>query len=437
MKKIKIKPKNIALIISHDNLTILGFKKNKNNEIQIINKTEIKKNLFSNSSINKELFSEAIKILKEEYKSQSINIILNLPRFFIQKFNIPNLEKVEDKNIIENKIKEEIPINLERYFWKTYINPNNYENVTIIFYEKEILEKINNEFIINNLLVLKNQPLFSLLIGFIREKYALAYDKSYLILSLIFDTLTIISYENGFITNLFSEKIESENKKEIIERILNSSIRLLTSPLDIIFLISDEKIDLDLINNENFKIINIQKDLNISPLEIFLNSIIKENKTDFLSEFNLNIYNLEKEINLYNFNNSFKIWLVVILIIGFLINSLLFFSFIYLNQKRENLIKEISIIKDQRFNLDEIKNLIISLNNLNNNLIIYKNLEILDKLKNFKFVNFDFQSKSGLIIIQEDDKQKKEYLLNYLKNNLKLNNIKEENNLIYINLTDE
>lgn len=423
-------PKKIILIISPNNFTLLEI--NKKN-FKIIKKIEKDNNYFYDSSLIKENVNEFLKIIKENYKNEQINVILNIPKFFIQKFNLPNLEKFKERNIIENKIKEEIPINIERYFWKVYFNPNIYENTLILFYEKEILEDITNQLLLKGFLPVELQPIFSLIISFIKQKYALAFDKSYIFLILFKNVITLIAYENGFITNVFSEQIESTNQKETIERIINYSLRLLISPLDIVFILADQEVEINFLNKT--KIINVTKEIELSLTEIISMSIFDQHNKDLLSEFDLNIYNLEKEISIYNFNNLIKLWITVSLILGILINISLFFGFNYLNKWKSKLMNEISSIKSE--SLEEAKDILINLKNKTSTLKIYRNLEMLNYLKNYKIINFEFNINSAEIIIEETDPKKKEEILNYLKNNLKLNNIKEENNLISIKLNYE
>ncbi|GIW65982.1 MAG: hypothetical protein KatS3mg094_501 [Candidatus Parcubacteria bacterium] len=434
MKKFIIKPQNLVLTISANKLTLIEIKKTKK-ELKIINKIEFNKNFISDSQlIVKENIEESLKTIKKTYPPQPINIILNIPKFFIQRFNIPELNKEKNKNLIENKIKEELPINIERYLWKSYFNPNLYENTLVLFFEKEILEIINNQLLLNNFIPLKFQLIVFPILNFIKEKYALAFDKSYLISILADNILTICTYENGFITNILGENIDSDNKKEIIERMIISSMRSLINPIDIIFNLNDESLDIEI---ENLKIINVNKELKLNTIEIASLNIIKNLKDNLSSELNLNIYNFEKEYNLYNLNNSLKIWLILSIFLGLTINTGLILLNNYLNKEKNKITNEISTIKNESQNLEKLKSLLTNLTKINDNLSIYKKLEILNNLKEYQIEGLDFQNKKLLIIIKESNENKKNEILNYLKNNLKLDDIEVNNALIKITIENE
>jgi hypothetical protein len=430
-----IKPKNLFAIISPHNIEIIEIKKVKNS-YQIFKINEFNKNFFYDSSLIKENFDEILKFLNSHYPYQKINIVFNIPKFFVQKFNLPNIDQAKDKNVVENKIKEELPISLERYFWKLYINPNLYENLMIIFYQKEIIETIINQLMTYNILPLEVQPLFSPLLSFTKEKFALSFEKSYLVLIVYKEVLTVLTYENGFITNIFSEQIESSNLKELSERLINSSLRLLVSPLDIIFILSDQDLNLDFIDNKEIKIIEINKSYKLSIPEIIANEILNHSKKDFLANFSLNIYNLEKEIILHNANYYLKMPIILTLILGVLVNSSLFIINNYLNKTKKNLTDELSLIKSYSYDLDDIKKAIALLNEKNNKLKIYDYVETLNYLSKYKINGFTFNKNEMAIILEDNTDQIKEEILNFLKNSLKLNEqqIMFDNNLIKINL---
>jgi hypothetical protein len=431
IRKLILKPRNLILIISPNNLTLLEVKKTKK-EIKIINKIEKNENYFLGSSLLKNKLNEFLKLIQEKYYGEQINVVLNLPNFFIQKFNLPNLDNDKNLSIIESRIKEELPINIEKYFWRVYFNPNNYENVMVIFYEKEILDELTNNLLLNNFLPIELQPIFSSIISFLKEKYALAFDKSYLILNFFKNVLTTIIYENGLITNIFSEYIESINKKEIIDRIINSSLRSLNSPLDLIFILTDEDFELDFLLNKNIRIIDITKETGLSQFDIQALSIINPQNKAFLSEFSLNVYNLEKDIALYNTNNVLKLWLLISLILGIIINLSLSAIWFYFSKEKEKISAEIKLTSG--YNLEELKDFIAKVKSRTLSLKIYQNLDILNSLKNYKIVSIEFNNQSAKIVIEESDNKKRESLLNYLKNNLKLNNINTEGNFININI---
>ncbi|GIW66362.1 MAG: hypothetical protein KatS3mg095_0260 [Candidatus Parcubacteria bacterium] len=438
INKLITKPKNLVLTISPTNLTLIEVKKTKN-KTKIVNKIEINENFFKDSFvIIRENFYQALNTIKQHYQSQPVNVILNVPKFFIQKFNIPNLENLKEKNIIENKIKEEIPINIDRYFWKFYVNPNIYENILVLFCEKEVLEVISNQLLINGFLPYKFQLFFSPILSFIKEKYALAFDKSYLVVILSNEILTTFTYENGSVVNILVESIASTNKQEILERLLNSSLRTATNPLDIIFNLSDESLNFDFLIGRDLKIIDISKELKLNPIEIASLAIVKKDiKDESLSNFDLNIYNLEKEINLYNLNNSLKLLIILSIFLGISLNSGLLLFENYLVKEKLKLNNEINSIKTYSYNTEKLKIILKNLKEFNNSFNNYQKLEILNYFKDYQIDNLQLQNGNLLIIIKEQDENKRNEILNYLKNNLKLNNIATESDLIKINIKNE
>jgi len=439
--KLFFSKKEIFLFVSHNNLTWVVVSKHKN-KYNIIEKDEYNGQIFFNSSIKKENVKEFLKTKHKLYQGETINIILNFSYFFAQKINVSNPEKIKDSEIIENIIKQEIPINLEKYHWQWFTLPTNYDNVMIIFQEKDIINNLIEQILSFNFIPSNIEYLFYKLINFIKQKYALSYDKSYLIVSYEKNLLTIVTYDLGFINNIYNEYIGSENIEETIKRIINFSIRKINNPLDFIFVFSQYNISEILINNfQNIKIIDICKDINLSTFEI-VSLLSKSNLNKERNKLSINLYNFEKEKILYSLNKNLNIWLSVslFLLVLLLISTSAFYF--YLKNQIDNQIKQTDALMpkniDIYFTQDKIDFIIGYLKNMNKQKDGFNNIKylnnIITSLKDFDLVDLNSDSNKINIVFRKPKNKKDEDVLNILKNNLKLNNISIEGEMVKINL---
>ncbi len=433
--------KEIFLFISYENLTWIVVSKS-GKDFKIIEKDEYNGQIFWDSSIKKENIKEFLISKHKNYQGEKINIILNLPHFFIQKINAPNPYKLKDKEIIENIIKQEIPINLEKYYWQWFVLPTSYDNLMIIFQEKEVINNLIEEVLLFNFIPSSIDYLFSKLINFIKQKYALSYDKSYLIISYEKDLLTIINYDLGFINNIYNENIKPENIEETLKRIVNFAIKKINNPLDFIFIFSQYNIS-EILNNsfKDLKIIDISKDLNSNTFEIIALSS-KDNAPKEKSEISINLYNLEKEMILYSLNKNLNIWVAVSLILLVLSSIFLSGFYFYIKNNIDNQINQIASIKGENINIyltkDKIEFITGYLKNMNKQKENFKNINYINNLmislKNFDLINLDYSDKFIKLFFKKPKNKKDEEILNILKNNLKLNNISIEGDTVKINL---
>jgi hypothetical protein len=433
--------KEIFLFVSYENLTWIVVSKS-GKDFKIIEKDEYNGQIFWDSSIKKENLKEFLISKHKNYQGEKINIILNLPYFFIQKINAPNPYKLKDKEIIENIIKQEIPINLEKYYWQWFVLPTSYDNLMIIFQEKEVINNLIEEVLLFNFIPSSINYLFSKLINFIKQKYALSYDKSYLIISYEKDLLTIINYDLGFINNIYNENIKPENIEETLKRIVNFAIKKINNPLDFIFIFSQYNISEILNNNFNdLKIIDISKDLNSNTFEIIALSS-KDKASKEKSEISINLYNLEKEMILYSLNKNLNIWVAVSLILLVLSSIFLSGFYFYIKNNIDNQINQIASIKGKNINIyltkDKIEFITGYLKNMNKQKENFKNINYINNLmislKNFDLINLDYSDKFINLFFKKPKNKKDEEILNILKNNLKLNNISIEGDTVKINL---
>ncbi len=415
-----------VLIISPNKITLLEIS-DKRNLFHINNKFEIEEKIFINNNLNEINLKKALISLKRKIPLKEALVILNLPIFFTQKIVTPDIHSKNLKDIIETNIKSQLPFAAEKYLWQSITYPaKNY--IFLIFYNKEILQSIIEILVSLTILPIKIEFTFNPLLEFIKNKFSLYFEKSYILISLIENVFCFLVYENGMIQNIYSEIIDITNLEDIIKRSIESSSKNVNFPIDIVYL-SKAGVDLSEDIATKYKILEIDKITGLAPEDIIgitSVSIIKK----YGESSQINIINLNKEVFFHRAVEILKFNIILSIGILIVISSLLYFG-LKIISKNNQYIKEslTQTAPSKTVSIEELQSFINVLERYNQHktIISEKVQKILNTIPpNTNVTQVVFSKNNVKIIIEEPDNNKRENISNILKSNypnIQINNI--------------
>jgi len=415
-----------VLIISPNKISLIELN-SKKDSFYITNEIEVEEKIYINNNLNEVNLKKALHSLKSKMPLREAIVILNLPIFFTQKIIAPDIHSKNLKDIIETNIKSQLPFAIEKYLWQSLVYPaKNY--VFLIFYNKEILQTIVEILLSLTILPLKIDLTFNPFLEFVKNKFSLYFDKSYILITLIESVFSFVIYENGIIQNIYSEIIDLNSIEEVIKRSIESASKNVNFPLDIVYF---SKTGIDL--NENiineYKIIEVDKITRLGPKEIvgLTSANIIKKSTD---SSQIHVINLNKEIFLHRAIEVLKFGVILSMGILIIINSLLYWGFKIIN-KNNKYIKDglAQTTSTQAISIEELRALINALEKINQNKAVIsekvqKVISLIPAKSNITQVVFSRNSVK--IIIEEPDSKERENINNIIKNNypnIQINNI--------------
>lgn len=388
----------------------------KENSFIPINKVSSDENIFREGEINKYSLSKALYEIKSSIQKKdhefSAFIILNLPMFFVQSFDLPTPEVINLRGAVENKIKQELPINLNKYIWNYFYSPLLKHKVFVSFYNKEIIYEITNCLIENKILPLNTTHILYPIFNFIKNKFSLYYDNSYQFYILNNGILTSAVYEIGILQNIYCE-FTKENLNIILRRLIENNNRNSKLPLDIVYFCSDGELELDEENFKNFKILNINQITNLSVEEIasidLLENYVLKKKGAF-HEFK--VVDISKEIITYELLQSLKLSILGLIILFLVVNSSTYVIYEFINRSNQQLKEGLITSPPPEASIKDIENLTSLLQKYNSarQPFVAKIEKIIYNLKDYNITQAYFTKETGKIIIEETDTQKREKL---------------------------
>ncbi len=392
----------------------------KNGSFIPINKVSIEESIFKEGEIDRYSLTKAISELKNSIHKKSGElsafIILNLPMFFVQSFVVYTTEVVNLRDALENKIKQELPINLNKYIWNYFYSPLLKNKVFVVFYNKDVVNEITNCLIENKILPFSTTHILYPIFDFIRNSFSLYYDNSYQFYILSNNVLTSASYEVGVLQNIYCE-FTKENLNPILKRLIDSNIRNSKLPLDIVYITSDEDLELDEEILKNYKIFNINKITNLSTEEIAAISLVEGyvlKRKESYQEFK--VIDLSKERIIYELIQSLKLSIWGLIILSLIINSFTYAMLYFINQNNQQIKKQAMISFQPSISFQEIENIVSILQKYNSSYEPF--VEKIEKkfynLKDYRITQAYFTRETGKIIIEEADVNKR----NQIKENI-------------------
>jgi hypothetical protein len=318
-----------------------------------------------------ENFRNALQTLVKRHQTNEIGVCLSLSNFFTRSFTLPSLKTGDIREVITLKIQNEMPIALERYHWsiqKLYI-PTETEKFLVVFYQREIIEAINQILLNHRILPLVIEPSFLSLLRYLQTKLSFVVDGSYIIIVFSNSILLSIIYENNQIQNAFAELIKTQDSEieQFLKRTISFLITKLTKPLQDIFVITDTPLIMPA--EYKSKIINLNELTNNTVEEMFAIGLAERmhHFLENLDDLNFNLINPLQEYTLSRLRNIAVFWTVLVLAVGLLTNIFLF-SFNQNLQLVNNRIKQTFQLSRAEFNPEqfkrEIKTFVVSVDQL-------------------------------------------------------------------------
>lgn len=415
--------KYYSIIISPNEVSLLVLSVLNDSIIPLV-KYEEKTRIFTEGMIDTDNLSKALVKIKKALRLQNQEIkafvILNLPILFVQRFLFYPHETISLKETIENKIKQFIPINLNKYLWNYSISPIQKNYVYVFFYKKDNLSEITYALLSSKILPIKITHILYSVFDFVKNNFSIYFENSYHFYIIHKNILTSALYEAGMLRNIYSESL-TQNVNDVLKRLIQNNINDSNLPLDIIYIISD--IDLELSDNltqQQYKIVNINEITHLTPEEISSTNIIwnfifkKENPL-----YELKIISLNKEFLLHELTSSLKM-LTIGAFISFLIINFTIFAISKGIEDSNKIIEKQQLFAktietDKLF--EEINQLSNSLNQLIN--IRERYIEKIEKiyynLKNYNINQGVFTKESAKLIIEVQDPNKREEIKNQIK----------------------
>lgn len=406
-----------VLIISPNKITLLEII-NKKGTFHLNNKFEVEDKIFINNNLNEINLKKTLSSLKIKIPFKEAIVILNLPIFFTQKIVTPDIHSKNIKDIIETNIKSQLPFAAEKYFWQYILYPAK-SSIFLIFYNKEILQSIIEILVSLTILPLKIEFTFNPFLEFIKNKFSLYFEKSYILMSLIENVFSFLVYENGMLQNIYTEIIDINNLEEIIKRSIESSSKNVSFPIDVVYF-SKVSVDLpeDIVNQ--YKILEIDKITGLGPEEIIgLTSVNILKKYDESSQ--INVINLNKEIFLHRASEILKFSIILSVGILIVISSLLYLGYNIISKNNDYIKEGLTQAAPLKVtSIEELQNLINILERYNQskNTTSEKVQQILNILPSNTNVTQLVISKNNVkIIVEEPDNTKRENINNILRSN--------------------
>ncbi len=405
---------NYILIISPYNLKLIEFEENK---IESRKLYKIEENIFINNNFNEANFKKALISLKNKVDFKEAILIINLPIFFTQKITVKDTMSKNLNDILETNIKAQMSFAITKYLWHpiSYISKN---YILVIFYNKEIIESISNILLSLTILPIKMELISIPFLEFIKNKFSLYFERSYILIIYLDNVLNFLLYENGVIQNIYAEVVDSNNVAEVCKRIIETSIKNSTYPYDITY-ISKSGFDIPEDFISLYKIIDIEKTTNLNTEDIITISISSILKTT-VSESTFEVINLDKEIFLNKLINYLKFFSLLSIGCLIFIGSVLYIIYFSINKNNEYIKLNLNQVTQKDMNINEIEKLANALENYNRNKVMVseKVKFILDKVKDYKVVQLAFSRNNIKIIIEESDNNKKEEIKKNIQSNI-------------------
>lgn len=414
--------KYYAIIISPDKISFLVLSAFKGTVVPIT-KYEEEARIYVEGDIDRETLSKALIRIKKKLglhqKEIQAFVILNLPILFIQRFLFYPYETGILRETIETKIKQLIPINLNKYLWEYTIPPLQKNFVYVSFYNKDNISEITYALLSSKILPVKMIHMLHSIFDFIKNNFSLYYENHYQIYLVYQNILTSALYETGMLRNIYTESLTS-NINDVLKRLILNNVKDSSLPLDIIYLISDIDFEISEELKNQYKIVNIKEITHLNPEEIVSINVIWNflfKKESLLYEFK--IVDLNKELLAYELINSLKILCVSALILFLIINSAVFAITKILENSNKNIKNQQKITAPSEYfsSIEEINQLVSFLAQLKETK--EKNIDKIEKiyynLRDYNINQGFFTKGSAKLIIEIQDPNKREEIKNKIQ----------------------
>lgn len=414
--------KYYAIIISPDKISFLVLSAFKGTVVPIT-KYEEEARIYVEGDIDRETLSKALIRIKKKLglhqKEIQAFVILNLPILFIQRFLFYPYETGILRETIETKIKQLIPINLNKYLWEYTIPPLQKNFVYVSFYNKDNISEITYALLSSKILPVKMIHMLHSIFDFIKNNFSLYYENHYQIYLVYQNILTSALYETGMLRNIYTESLTS-NINDVLKRLILNNVKDSSLPLDIIYLISDIDFEISEELKNQYKIVNIKEITHLNPEEIVSINVI----WNFLFKkesplYELKIVDLNKELLAYELINSLKILCVSALILFLIINSAVFAITKILENSNKNIKNQQKITAPSEYfsSIEEINQLVSFLAQLKETK--EKNIDKIEKiyynLRDYNINQGFFTKGSAKLIIEIQDPNKREEIKNKIQ----------------------
>lgn len=414
--------KYYAIIISPDKISFLVLSAFKGTVVPIT-KYEEEARIYVEGDIDRETLSKALIRIKKKLglhqKEIQAFVILNLPILFIQRFLFYPYETGTLRETIETKIKQLIPINLNKYLWEYTIPPLQKNFVYVSFYNKDNISEITYALLSSKILPVKMIHMLHSIFDFIKNNFSLYYENHYQIYLVYQNILTSALYETGMLRNIYTESLTS-NINDVLKRLILNNVKDSSLPLDIIYLISDIDFEISEELKNQYKIVNIKEITHLNPEEIVSINVI----WNFLFKkesplYELKIVDLNKELLTYELINSLKILCVSALILFLIINSAVFAITKILENSNKNIKNQQKITAASEYfsSIEEINQLVSFLVQLKETK--EKNIDKIEKiyynLRDYNINQGFFTKGSAKLIIEIQDPNKREEIKNKIQ----------------------
>ncbi len=414
--------KYYAIIISPDKISFLVLSAFKGTVVPIT-KYEEEAKIYVEGEIDRETLNKVLIRIKKklglDQKEIQAFVILNLPILFIQRFLFYPYETGALRETIETKIKQLIPINLNKYLWEYTIPPLQKNFVYVSFYNKDNISEITYALLSSKILPVKMIHMLHSIFDFIKNNFSLYYENHYQIYIVYQNILTSALYEAGMLRNIYTESLTS-NINDVLKRLILNNVKDSSLPLDIIYLISDIDFEISEELKNQYKIVNIKEITHLNPEEIVSINVI----WNFLFKkesplYELKIVDLNKELLAYELINSLKILCVSALILFLIINSAVFAITKILENSNKNIKNQQKITATSEYfsSIEEINQLVSFLAQLKETK--EKNIDKIEKiyynLRDYNINQGFFTKGSAKLIIEIQDPNKREEIKNKIQ----------------------
>ncbi|KKS18968.1 MAG: hypothetical protein UU76_C0010G0002 [Parcubacteria group bacterium GW2011_GWC1_41_7] len=341
------------LILSPNRIDVITVLPKKNEEDAVTVMTKEHPGFVVKDKVDTEFLRQCVK--EFHLQGSEVGVSLNLPYFFTNIINIPDIKEGGIDGVLKMKIQSEFPLPLDQYFWSYQEVPSEDQNRSflVMFYHRQILETIEKTLESSGVIPAITEPSLLSQLRYVTEKVTLQTDKLYFMLLFYANVLTGFTYENGIIKNTFSEFVSTpQDINVLLERFVQFTLQK--------FSIEEIKMDLGGIVVVSDVEVSLQVDLNVitipkNPAEV-LGQGVHNRVLGILSrhdEIALNIANPLKTIFTLRAFSAIRKWTFVFLGCIVLVYAGLAVYTVSLKAKNEALRKE--AIDAQGLNVREVQ----------------------------------------------------------------------------------
>lgn len=353
----QFRDKHWQLVLSPTKLSLFNVTHQRGG-LKIHTTAEINGSFISPDRFLSQNFRAALQTLAKRYQPTEVGLSLNLSNFFTRSFTVPSLKGGDVNEIIALKIQNEIPIALERYYWaiqKLYTQTET-KKFLVVFYQREIIEAVNQILLSEHILPLVVEPNFLSLLRYLQTRLSFVVDSSYIIFVFSNSILLSLTYEDNQIQNVFAEmaKVQDSEVEQLFQRTLNFLKTKLTKPLQNILLVTDTALTIP--TESKSQVINLQELTNNTAEEMFALGLAERlhHLPENLGDLNLNLINPLQEYTLSRLRSVAILWTGLVLLVGLIVNILV----LRINQKLQATTSRIKQTLDQNqpsFKLEQFK----------------------------------------------------------------------------------